>query len=962
LKKKEREQNKAWKDDEKLRRAFLAEEVAAERKSRGETPPLRSKSTKEIASQIVKTLSLRRPLNKLSQRVKEQNSANSCPPTLDDFDSKQEVHDYLNPSTTSNEIAELPADLPQYTPFEDSTRTQHNERANLLDSAVTLPSRADGRDAKENGATESPKLAAKGMRCDSCESPIRIDQTYYHCEICEDGDQILCYACVQTRGCRHEIVERVRSIAKEGASDRPRRTGRGQSEFKPPATAVSGVKSTSTAKKPDDPLAAIMVSAAIPCSVHDKVTMPTPNIASGEMTKTMPKLEETRAELHSHREQELQYREKNMVIREREAAIRERQTSLCQQENALHLKQQLFALQLQLALVQQSQKASTNDTASTQGVSEDVGVRTHATNNKDSGSHNTVSPSKSTGSNGGPSRKRSCVGRDGGGDEDVDEAGSGTPKKIKRDPDFLDSPAKLFACPYCKYDRSNYSEQNDQEKHYRGCSSGYWPDISRLKQHLYRVHSLRCHCVRCWAKFDKKDQLDQHARQTASCDLVECPCPEKFNDNQYNEIRRKRPTLSSEQVWYTIYAILFPGQPQPASPYADDVNAQSKAASPVTVPECKDTMAVLGELFESHLEQYVDVPEHAWLHWPGAREFIREQLRASMTEVIQGLKPVGSPSLGNASTYASPSSAMAPDLTRPGSINLTPASSIPPSPDNGSTSNTSPSMDSPFLIPHHRQSFSRPLPSRAARNSMMVVEPPSTNMQTQTQTPMPFAPDTDVFFPHMMPHDPEADQYDAECDSWRQGDDFGLPLLTHSDFDFGFESILPSPVEQPQHTPMPPNETVPCMASDSAVQPTIHTIQHEPKFISGTVLKPTHSTSSSVDSGYGSVKYHASASSRQSSTSEPQPRRKPVNKGKGRSKTIHPQAQVPEPREESIMPELAINFETFRGPYPEFVHVRDLDLGMNGADHGDLGHVNFSTYLNSGCTMYNGIPGSGLGP
>ena len=75
--------------------------------------------------------------------------------------------------------------------------------------------------------------------------------------------------------------------------------------------------------------------------------------------------------------------------------------------------------------------------------------------------------------------------------DEEDDAAGGTPKKIKQDPDALNTAEKLYACPYCKHDRTKYSELNLLEKQYRGCSSGYWPDISRLKQHLYRVHWRR---------------------------------------------------------------------------------------------------------------------------------------------------------------------------------------------------------------------------------------------------------------------------------------------------------------------------------------------------------------------------------------------------------------------------------------------------------------------------------------
>ncbi|EXJ76974.1 hypothetical protein A1O3_10131 [Capronia epimyces CBS 606.96] len=138
---------------------------------------------------------------------------------------------------------------------------------------------------------------------------------------------------------------------------------------------------------------------------------------------------------------------------------------------------------------------------------------------------------------------------------------------------------KLFACPFAKHDKSRYSKHNKHEKQYRVCTRGIWPDISRLKQHLFRVHWRGIHCVRCFTEFDNKSLRDAHIR-TDRCLMVNCPYPEKFAEVQYNEIRRKRPTSTPEQVWYTIYGILFPSQPQPENPYANNVNIPPLPAPP----------------------------------------------------------------------------------------------------------------------------------------------------------------------------------------------------------------------------------------------------------------------------------------------------------------------------------------------------------------------------------------------
>jgi hypothetical protein len=60
---------------------------------------------------------------------------------------------------------------------------------------------------------------------------------------------------------------------------------------------------------------------------------------------------------------------------------------------------------------------------------------------------------------------------------------------------------KLIACPYSKHDSNRYSSRNDAEKEYRRCSSSFLKNISRLKQHLYRVHKRPEHyCSRCYSR------------------------------------------------------------------------------------------------------------------------------------------------------------------------------------------------------------------------------------------------------------------------------------------------------------------------------------------------------------------------------------------------------------------------------------------------------------------------------
>ncbi|KIW54082.1 hypothetical protein PV05_06471 [Exophiala xenobiotica] len=931
----EKEQAKAQKQDEQMRRAFLAAEVAAARKRNEHTLaqslPVRSKSTKSIASQLAKTFSL----GKLSRQRKNDKAD---PPRLADFDSKDELRDYINPMqpVSDKEIAELPAELPQYTPFQDSTRTQHNEPVVLLEDNPAPREKEGGLISKDNEPDPRPSRSnSRSMRCDHCQSPIRLNQLYYHCSICEDGDRMLCSSCDQAGwSCRHDITEKVRSVSR---TTQPRKAETVSIEREPNcseqrqhAAAVGELNvptsPAGTCRLADTHHQATM-SAGSPWASNDASTRSAPKHHQSASSPSRPN-HERNTEVW-RREQDVAIREKEIVLREREATMRERQASLREQEAALNVRTHLFALELQSALAKQAHETSIGVGAQFQDLSQ-VGshIRTHGNKRKAGGSQTGLSPTNSTTSGHRSPLKRSPSDREGqdASDDDKEDNGSGTPKKMKHEPDAIESPEKLFACPFCKYDKARYSERNVQEKHYRGCASGYWPDISRLKQHLYRVHWRRTHCVRCYAKFDRKELLDQHVRGSQPCALVECPYPEKFDDGQYNDIRRKRPANTPEQVWYIIYGILFPNQPQPSSPYADNLNAPAGSLHSPCVPE-QDAMDALGEVFESRLDQCVGASDQAWLQSPAAREFIRQQLRSSMTDVLERMKPATSPSVGNPSVEVSPYSAVPSEATRRASISLTPVTSVPPSPVNGNGIVSQPDSDAQFLLPRHRQSFSRPFPARTLER-VMSAQP----MQPPTDQHARERPSTNITFPISPVGDPENDQYDEECHSWTQGDERGLAIS--GDFNFDFNSGLGSAAQDLNQGTAAPSE--PPVYSFHPVR--LDSLEHT-SVQSVSRLKANHSNASSVDSGYGSFHKSSSTSSARAASASASTGARPTNRpvrGKMKGKNI-----IRDARDSSPVPESAINFDALDVSFEEFLGGA-LEPGMD--EFGNVEHNNLSEY------------------
>ncbi|KAJ9616361.1 hypothetical protein H2200_000079 [Cladophialophora chaetospira] len=134
---------------------------------------------------------------------------------------------------------------------------------------------------------------------------------------------------------------------------------------------------------------------------------------------------------------------------------------------------------------------------------------------------------------------------------------------------------KLLACPYAKFDPRRYSEQNESEKHYRGCSSCYLRDIARLKQHLYRVHRRpEHHCPTCFTSFDSTVLLHAHI-VARTCQQRTSPFEEKMTPDQVTAIRRRGMGRSRSESWNEIYKILFPDSPLPLNPYIESVHAET---------------------------------------------------------------------------------------------------------------------------------------------------------------------------------------------------------------------------------------------------------------------------------------------------------------------------------------------------------------------------------------------------
>ena len=95
-------------------------------------------------------------------------------------------------------------------------------------------------------------------------------------------------------------------------------------------------------------------------------------------------------------------------------------------------------------------------------------------------------------------------------DDRKDEEGNKRSKVPSRKHQDEAASSRLLSCPYFKYDPHRYStlNQNIAETRYRNCASSYHRGISRVKQHLYRVHALpKYYCLRCYQSFPDADDM-----------------------------------------------------------------------------------------------------------------------------------------------------------------------------------------------------------------------------------------------------------------------------------------------------------------------------------------------------------------------------------------------------------------------------------------------------------------------
>ncbi|KAL2873852.1 hypothetical protein SGCOL_011000 [Colletotrichum sp. CLE4] len=143
-------------------------------------------------------------------------------------------------------------------------------------------------------------------------------------------------------------------------------------------------------------------------------------------------------------------------------------------------------------------------------------------------------------------------------DEDEDEQGEENrlPRaKLSKVQEDVVEGAKL-ACPFFKYNPRKYKTQ-------RPCCGPGWDHVHRIKEHIYRKHSLpKFSCPRCSQSFETQLALQAHARSLDACDVREPEVLDGITQDQEKKLRSRKKTSAKEltegEKWSQVYSIVFP--------------------------------------------------------------------------------------------------------------------------------------------------------------------------------------------------------------------------------------------------------------------------------------------------------------------------------------------------------------------------------------------------------------------
>ncbi|KAK1834530.1 hypothetical protein QBC39DRAFT_397132 [Podospora conica] len=147
-------------------------------------------------------------------------------------------------------------------------------------------------------------------------------------------------------------------------------------------------------------------------------------------------------------------------------------------------------------------------------------------------------------------------------------------KRAKREPTKAGLGGKKLACPFAQHDPARYAGV-------KTCMGPGWGEVHRVKEHIYRKHSLKTACNRCFESFDDAKELKDHQRAPTPCQLSNNARTDVITDEQEDLLRvRARANTSEEERWGNMYRVLFPDDKTIPSPFY---------STPVLAPVVKPT-------------------------------------------------------------------------------------------------------------------------------------------------------------------------------------------------------------------------------------------------------------------------------------------------------------------------------------------------------------------------------------
>ncbi|KAK7746438.1 hypothetical protein SLS53_002397 [Cytospora paraplurivora] len=164
---------------------------------------------------------------------------------------------------------------------------------------------------------------------------------------------------------------------------------------------------------------------------------------------------------------------------------------------------------------------------------------------------------------------------------------------------------KRFACPYYKNNPAKFRQK-------RTCCGPGWPTVHRVKEHLYRCHTVGKHtCSRCLARCSSAAELLAHQRTEVSCETRADAFPEgTMLPSQEEALRVKKrvpPSTTDEQRWNEVYLVLFPRARAGALPtpfYEDEpLDAHNHAEESSKQDSANDTWLCSTSEYERYLSQ-----------------------------------------------------------------------------------------------------------------------------------------------------------------------------------------------------------------------------------------------------------------------------------------------------------------------------------------------------------------------